>query len=250
MSSIFVVNKTGGVGKTTLTELLYAFLYLHKKRPQPIAIDSDDDSEAKLSDRLKGVVEIDADFSNEKDEGVTRFFSELVEKDCLVDFGANVFSKFKKRSEGYGLSSFLREHSKPIVFIPVTSDRRSLKDAISVVDYFSDLSHDLHASQIYIVRNFMAGKFEIIDELNEAIARSRVSISVLDIQKIREPKILEAAYALKKPFEYFALVKAENAMRVFPELDPVRAGRYAFILHQFVDGFFKELDRVHFLNRL
>lgn len=164
--AILVGNRTGGQGKTLISQLIHCgYAYSGK----PIGAVSADSSETGVSSKLGRILGnvqelgIGANISSvmENQHEAVRYWDQLgkrlLDGNCVVDLGANILPLVFQWAEQRNARRVLR--GKPIALvIPVTAQAQSLSDAQEML--VSSYDSELPISEWHIVLNEYHGPFD------------------------------------------------------------------------------------------
>lgn len=164
--AILVGNRTGGQGKTLISQLIHCgYAYSGK----PIGAVSADSSEAGVSSKLGRILGnvqelgIGANISSvmENQHEAVRYWDELGQRlldgNCVIDLGANILPLIIQWAQQRNAGRVLRGAPIALV-IPVTAQAQSLADAQEML--LSAYDSELPISEWYIVLNEYHGSFD------------------------------------------------------------------------------------------
>jgi len=164
--AILVGNRTGGQGKTLISQLIHCgYAYSGK----PIGAVSADSSEAGVSSKLGRILGnvqelgIGANISSvmENQHEAVRYWDQLgkrlLQGNCVIDLGANILPLIFQWAEQRNAHRVLRGKSIALV-IPVTAQAQSLSDAADMLQ--ASYHSELPISECYIVFNEHHGSFD------------------------------------------------------------------------------------------
>ncbi|PZR95203.1 MAG: hypothetical protein DI537_05305 [Stutzerimonas stutzeri] len=168
--AFLVGNRTGGQGKTLISQMIH---YGHILGQMPIKAVSADSAkaggESKLG-RLLGtgnVVELGtgADMSavREDHHEAVRYWDQLGEHlydgNCVIDLGANILPLIFQWATERKAARLLRDRAIALV-VPVTAQAQSISDAIEMLEMSDACQHVLPISQRYVILNEYHGTFD------------------------------------------------------------------------------------------
>ncbi len=184
MPTILVGNRTGGQGKTLVSQLLHYGHMLAGHEMQLVAADSSDaqDSRSKLGRILEGEVEelgIGAkmdEIRNDPRKAVAywdRIGKHLKEGNAVIDLGANilplVFDWAKQRRAGR-----LLKQSQISLVVPITAQRQSVMDGMQMIQEALDRDSQIPITDTFVIFNACHGSFADLQTKSEMISLLRM----------------------------------------------------------------------------
>lgn len=178
-SSYLVGNRTGGQGKTLLTQLIH---YGHLSLDIPLRVFSADtessgEGKSKLGQLVADVRELGIgasllDIEGDGEAAIDHWDAVgivLGEGRSVIDVGANVLPQILEWGERRKVGRMFRGESPVVLVIPVTSQRQSVVDAYDIVRRAIELQRrgGLAFERIIIVYNEVWGKFDGLSEDRE-----------------------------------------------------------------------------------
>lgn len=165
--AIMVGNRTGGQGKTLISQLIHYGHQLAESPIVPVSADTAEEKEkSKLGSILSGVVELgtgaqmSAVRSNQ--HSIVQYWDRIGELlmggNCVIDLGANVlpivFQWAQERQAGK-----LLVDKEIVLVVPVTAQRQSIEDCLGVFQHADRVRHSLPFSRRVVVLNECHGTF-------------------------------------------------------------------------------------------
>lgn len=168
--SAFVVNRTGGQGKTLITQLLAAFLADQGRTIICVDKASGPDNRSKLGRSVHGVVEMGSGpelatalndqlgFVSHWDE----FGGKLMESDTIVDVGANVIDSIVSWAKIADATVTMTGQVACDLVVPVVASPQSASDAVAIIRTFAS-GEVLPLRSVTIVQNLWQGDFKAME---------------------------------------------------------------------------------------
>lgn len=181
--SYLIGNRTGGQGKTLLSQLLYFGLKDEPFETEFFSADTTDSgiSQSKLGRLLPSVKELGIGASLSEIEGDGEAAIEhwdeiggvLKRNNAVIDVGANVLPQILEWGEKRQVGMIFEKLHPVILLVPVTTQRQSVVDAIYVIDQALKLQEKggIQFERIVIVFNEVWGKFEDIDDKDDELKK-------------------------------------------------------------------------------
>lgn len=200
MRSLLVVNKTGGVGKTTISELLNIYLDKHDYQYDLYSIEGQGVN-VNYSSPLKRAVPHTRDMffqsphqygaANESDylQIWTDVLEPVFKGKCLVDFGANALSGYQYAcallDNGNGIWDVSEPEDgylRPVMVVPISANHNSIYDSIDLLEWLFKHGGINNFHHIIVVRNQFRGSVIFYEALEALISSSQSKISLIDLE--------------------------------------------------------------------
>lgn len=189
VGSVVVGTRTGGQGKTLITQLLYGAAQATGRRLTLVSADSVDDGPAKAGSKLAAIIDgvhevaVAPPMENVLQSGTAvlahwdRLGEFLEAGDALIDLGANVLGSVC----GWARTSKIGAMLQPVtIVLPVTCQAQSAADAVAVLADLVEIGEDLPVAHKVIVFNNVHGPVSTasgasFDELRRMITAGELS---------------------------------------------------------------------------
>jgi hypothetical protein len=198
LPDIFTLNRSGGVGKTTVTEIIYSFMKNISANYQLITVDSSEDKNAltNLNNRVKDSIPINIPLESvtygEDGQKVVKAWHKLAKQlgsGSIVDFGANLSDIFLGWLEDEDvLSLTYGEAGMPWLVVPVTTKTQSIQDAMDMFEYLEKVKERVRFSKIFVVLNEVSGSFSDEEQPVKLLADLKKAGKNLGVEFVLMPK--------------------------------------------------------------
>lgn len=194
--AILVGNRTGGQGKTLISQLIHCG-YAYSGRPiGAVSADSSDAGVSSKLGRILGDVQelgIGANISSvmENQHEAVRYWDELGDRlfdgNCVIDLGANILPLIFQWAAQRNAGRVLRGNPIALV-IPVTAQAQSLADAVEMLQ--ASRESELPISNRFIVLNEYHGSFDrLLDNPDYAAITKAVRSHPTTVIKLPKAKV-------------------------------------------------------------
>ena len=261
MKTIMIANRTGGVGKTTVTDFLHAYLFKNKAEYGFVSLDADSNSgKSKLKSRYgDDVLSLSPTFRANSSDNLTDWNTLLeifVEGNRLIDFGANASVSFLEWVKSYDVSSFMYEDDKPVyapvVLIPITSDEQPIADAISFIKQLEDAKEFFPIDRIVLIKNNFHSDLDIVfsPEVQSFLDARKNSVSIIRMKRCYDAGAM--ASLARSTTSMFDILKTtpKESFNTFPEHKGPKSGLLTNTIKAVAREFDAELDRIDLMGSL
>lgn len=237
--SCLVGNRTGGQGKTLVTQLLAEALSDAGVQATLASVDTaHGDTRSKLGALYSGAIDlaVAADIGEAAAEGDSMaglrhwdgFVDVLRRKNVVIDIGANVWPPIAQWAEVSKPSRFIR--GRPLnVLVVVTAQDSSIRDGLVMLSQVEAAAEDLNVGRVGVVLNQHGGKFEESDANVKALRAyiAERNLPTIDLTRghVKATDMGVSIARLRKMdgSEYHKVRSSESEVAAWRELDFAQA---------------------------